>query len=80
MTTDEKLDRLIESTADIRLAVATLTGEVRSATLRIDGHDVTRHDVEQRIRAVERRLYGLPTLGALLGIAGLVVALWGKLG
>lgn len=76
MTTDEKLDKLVEQGADIRLAIATLTGEVRSVTLRTDGHDVTRIDVEQRLRSLERRAYAIPSLAALLGLAGFGLALW----
>ncbi len=80
VTTDEKLDKLIEQGTDTRLAIATLTGEVRSVTVRTDGHDVSRLDFEQRIRQLERRMYGLPTLSALLGVAGLAVAVWSKVG
>jgi uncharacterized protein YlxW (UPF0749 family) len=79
MTAEEKLDRIVETTTDIRLAVATLAGEVRNANGRIDEHERSRTDVEVRLRAVERRLYALPSLAAVLGAAGLVVAIWDKI-
>lgn len=79
MTTEEKLDKIVETTTDIRLAVATLAGEVRNANDRIDAQERIRTDFESRIRAIERRLYALPTLATLIGLAGLVVALWDKI-
>jgi uncharacterized protein YlxW (UPF0749 family) len=79
MTAEEKLDRIVETTTDIRLAVATLAGEVRNANSRIDDGERIHTDVEVRLRAVERRLYALPSLAAVLGAAGLVVAIWDKI-
>jgi hypothetical protein len=80
VSVEDKIDKIIETTTDIRLAVASLSGEVRSAGLRLDGHEVARADVETRLRAVERRMYALPTLSALVGLSGLAVALWDRIG
>lgn len=74
MTPEEKLDVLVTTTTDTRLAVATLHGEVRTAMTRLDAHDAARADFEARIRALERRSWALPSAATLLGTAGLIVS------
>lgn len=76
MTADEKLDKVLETTADTRLAVATLHGEVREVSNQIARHDTVNADVEHRLRALERRIYSLPTLATIVGLASLAVAVW----
>lgn len=80
VTSDEKLDKIVEQGIDTRLALATLHGEVRSVTLQLAAHEAARLDFEQRLRALERRSYALPSLATLVGLAGLGVAVWSKLG
>jgi len=73
---EEKLDKLLETTTDTRLAVATLAGEVRSVSGQIQRHDLVNADVEARLRAVERKQWALPSAATLIGLAGLVLAAW----
>jgi hypothetical protein len=72
----QKLDRIGDAVTDVRLAVATLGGDVRATLQRLDGHDNVSDDVEKRLRVIERRLYAIPTLATLTALVSLGLALW----
>lgn len=71
-----KLDRIGDAVTDVRLAVATLGGDVRATLQRLDGHDTVSDDVEKRLRVLERRLYAIPALSTITALASLGLALW----
>lgn len=75
----QKLDNIQETITELRVSVATLSGDVRAALGRLDGHDAVMADVERRIRTLEHRSYAIPGIGAVLGIAGFALALWGAI-
>jgi hypothetical protein len=79
-----------ESTS-VAIELERLRGTVEAGFARVDGQlallvqrgdqtDKKLDDHEQRLDALERNRWPLPALGALTGLGGLVVALWGLLG
>jgi len=52
----DKLDRLLATTTDTRLAIAQIAGELREMSRRLDRNDLVNTDVEQRLRGLERAL------------------------
>lgn len=86
-----KLDAIKDDVSDMRVAMTSLAGDVKAMVHRIERHDgdhaqsdaersITYADVERRIRALERRAYAIPGLSAVLGVAGLLVAMWAAFG
>lgn len=71
-----KLDRIGDAVTDVRLAVATLGGDVRATLQRLDVHDNVQSDVEKRLRVLERRSYAIPGIATVLAIASFALALW----
>jgi hypothetical protein len=87
LDTADKLDRIREDVHALSVSVANLAGDVRSLVSRQERHDTehdvarvegvtTMADIERRIRQLERRSYAIPSLAAVLGVAGFAVALW----
>jgi hypothetical protein len=72
----QKLDRIGDAVTDVRLAVATLGGDVRATLQRLDGHDNVAGDVEKRLRVIERRLYAIPGIATLVSLGSLALALY----
>jgi hypothetical protein len=94
MENGQKLDNIQDTVTEIRVSVATLSGDVRASLARHDRQDVVSADVERRLRALEaatavvpvdvesrlrtleRRIYGIPSLAAVLALASLGLAVW----
>lgn len=82
-----KLDRVKDDLGDMRVAMTSLAGDVRTLVERQGRHEAdhadtgaaqafTAQDIERRLRALERRAYAIPGLSAIVAVAGLVVAVW----
>jgi hypothetical protein len=82
-----KLDRIKDDVGDMRVAYTSLAGDVRAMLQRIERHDgdhaqasaessITGQDIERRLRTLERRSYAIPSLAALLALAGFGLDLW----
>lgn len=82
-----KLDRIKDDVGDMRVSMTSLAGDVKAMVQRIERHDIDHaqagaettfigQDIERRMRALEKRSNAIPGLGALLGLAGLVVSVW----
>jgi hypothetical protein len=94
MENGQKLDAIQETVTELRVSMATLSGDVRASLAKHDaadriGAEVERRlrtvetasgavptDVEGRLRTLERRIYGIPSLAALIAVASLVLAVW----
>lgn len=111
MTEAEKLDEISSTLTDVRLAMATLHGEVialvksldassaRSEQVHVDHEqrirdiervsanavtglreaDTRASDTELRLRAVERRLWTLPSIGTVIAVASLFLEIYFRL-
>lgn len=55
---------------------ATVNGSLALVAQRTDQTDRTLSDHEQRLDALERARWPLPSLAALVGVSGLAVSLW----
>jgi hypothetical protein len=82
-----KLDRLADDVTDMRVAMTSVAADVRTLAQRLERHDADHlqgqveratvaADVERRLRTLERRNYGIPTLASILALAGFALALW----
>src|SRR3954447_23256284 len=60
METSQKLDQIQNTVPEVRVSMAALSGDVRAALGRLDGHDDGRDDVERRIRTLERDSDAIP--------------------
>lgn len=76
----QKLDTIQETVTELRVSMATLSGDVRASLARHDAADRVLADVERRMRVLERRNYAVPTLASVVSLAALVVAVWSVLG
>lgn len=56
--------------------IADLTTEVRLSNQRVEQQATSAKDHEDRLRAVERKVWAIPSLAALIGLAGLAVNLF----
>jgi outer membrane murein-binding lipoprotein Lpp len=74
--TGQKLDAIQDTVTELRVAMATLSGDVRASLARHDAADRVAADFERRMRVLERRNYAVPSLAAVLGLAGFLLALW----
>lgn len=69
-----RYDRLSDSVDQVRLAVERLTGHVEGINLRDGITDRLLSDYENRLRALERWRYALPT-SIILGLGSSIIAL-----
>ena len=60
--------QIYDKVTDLEAAVVRSLDRAEETTLKLNDHEV-------RIRSIEGRLWPLPTLAALLGLAGLVISI-----
>ncbi|WP_233512495.1 hypothetical protein [Micromonospora deserti] len=77
MTAPDPLGPVVITARDIYDALIKLTDTVNKLVGQGSGHDDDIRDHEDRIRALERGRWPLPSLAALVSIAALVVAVVG---
>jgi hypothetical protein len=65
----QKLDTIQETVTEIRVSVGVLVS-------RHDAQDVVNGDVERRLRILERRSYGIPTLATVGVLVAIGVPIW----
>lgn len=65
----QKLDTIQDTVTEIRVSVGVLVS-------RHDRQDIVNADFERRIRILERRSYGIPTLATLGVIVAIGVPIW----
>ena len=74
MTAPDPLGPVVITARDIYDALVKLTDTVNKLVGQGSGHDDDIRDHEERIRALERGRWPLPSLAALLSLGALVVA------
>lgn len=61
-------------------AMSTTTTRIEGKVDALTGLGASVADHETRLRAVERRLWAIPGAGILIGVAGVLVAVWPTVG
>lgn len=90
-TNSNKLDKIGTDLTDMRIGFVSLAHDVRALVERVGRHDadhtqrdvertVITADVERRLRDLEKRSWQIPSLSALLGLAGLALGIWSAFG
>jgi hypothetical protein len=69
MENGQKLDAIQDTVTEIRVSVGVLVD-------RHDRQDVVNIDVERRLRNLERRSYGIPTLATVGVLVAIGVPIW----
>jgi hypothetical protein len=65
---------------DLNTGVATLRGDINVLATKESRNASDILDVEQRVTALEERRFPLPTIGGIMGVAGVVISLVSALG